>query len=646
MAQDGVTELDPITVTGNRVEGPAAAIGSAVSSISGEELERRQVRVVSDALREIPGVAVNRAAPAGAMTQLRIRGSEANQTLVLIDGIEVNDSSLGGEYDFANLLALEVDRIDVLRGPQSALYGSDALGGVINIVTRKGEPGPTRFRANVEGGSFGTVTGTASVSGGTETYDYLIAGQGFRTGGVSSATRFDAFPAKPVTSLDRDGYESGTGLAKFSVRPNEILEFSGVARYTEFKANRDNFGTPADGFPFASAVDSRDHERGKQFFGRTQAKATLMDGAWDHVLGLSYTNQDRTNYDGFDAFNSSSLGETAKVDYQTNYRFQTDGALPASHVLTFGADNQHDRIVSKSIFQLPPFGTSGPVRRSIDNTGLAGQYQLGLFERFFITVSVRQDFNERFKDETTYRLASAYTFDDTKTKIRASYGTGVKNPTLLELYGFFDDFQNNPDLTPERGRGWDVGFDQPLWDDRVVIDATYFQQRVKDLISSQSLPDEQNPGDFVTQPINLPGTSKIDGVELGLTVKPLADLSIRAAYTFTDGEDPTGATLVRRPRHIASVNFSYAFLDGKAHANLGVVYNGKQEDFAFDANTFERTNVPLKAYTLINLAASYKVTEHAEVYGRIENLFDKKYEEVFTYNTPGRGAYGGVKVSF
>lgn len=640
---DSATELDPISVLGNRVEGPTAAIGSAVSSISGQELEQRQIRVVSDVLRELPGVAVNRAGPTGAATQLRIRGAESNQTLVLVDGIRMNDPGSGAEFDFANLLALEVERVDVLRGPQSALYGPDAIGGVINIVTRKGEPGPTRFRANIEGGAFDTVTGTASVSGGTEAYDYLVAGQGFSTSGVSTAKRFDAFA--PTGSLDRDGYKSGTGLAKVSVRPTENFEVSGVARYTEFDADRDGFGAASDGYPFAASVDNRDSEKGRQFFGRAQAKATLLDGAWDHVLGLSYTSQNRRSFDCADLKTFASLGEMTRFDYQTNVRFETGSGLPASHVVTFGADHTRDAVKSFTAFPFPA-DAPNPLRRRIDTTGLVGQYQIGFFESLFVTGSVRQDFNDRFDESTTYRLASAYTVDGTRTKLRASWGTGVKNPTTFELFGFAGNFIPNGDLKPERGEGWDFGFDQPLWNDRVVLDATYFQQRVRDLISSETVADPSDPTGFVNRPINLAGASKIDGVELGLTVRPVDGLSLRGAYTFTDGEDATGATLVRRPRHIASVNANYAFLEGKANVNLGVVHNGRQRDFAFDASTFARSSVPLKAYTLVNVAASYKVLENAELYGRIENLFDRTYEEVLTYNSPGRAAYGGVRVSF
>ncbi|MFD1333012.1 TonB-dependent receptor plug domain-containing protein [Methylopila musalis] len=631
--------LPELAVTANKVEGPKAAIGSAVSSLSREELETRQIRVVSDALRELPGVAVSRTGPVGALTQIRIRGSEGNQTLVLIDGIEMNDPGMSGEYDFANLLALEVERLDVLRGPQSALYGSDAAGGVVNIVTRRGDGKPS-FRGQVEGGSFGTLNGSAAVSGGTEAYDYLFATQLFHADGISVAKKRDAWNAG---FRDRDGYESGGALAKVSVRPSEMFELTGVARYTSFRADRDNFGA-AQGFPYAAAVESGDYERGKQFFGRVQGKATLLDGAWDHVLGLSHTHQDRRNYEADDRRSSSTVGETVKLDYQTNYRFSTEGGLPASHVLTFGADTQRDHVVSKSKWQAPEFGGQGPVRRSITNTGVVGQYQLGLFQNLFVTGSVRHDFNERFRDETTYRLASAYTFDATKTKLRASFGTGVKNPTILELFGFYGNYVGNAALSPEKTRGWDIGVDQPFWDDRVTVEATYFRQRVSDLISSRS---SQTPsGAYVTTPINLDGTSRIKGVELGVTLRPIDGLSVRAAYTYSDGEDPTGVELVRRPRNVGNLNVNYAFLDDRANVNLGVIYNGKQKDYAFDAVTYARTLRPLKAYTLVNLGAAYKIHPNAEVYGRVENLFDRRYEEVFTYNAPGRAAYGGVKVSF
>ncbi|HEY9348410.1 MAG TPA: TonB-dependent receptor, partial [Inquilinus sp.] len=267
-------------------------------------------------------------------------------------------------------------------------------------------------------------------------------------------------------------------------------------------------------------------------------------------------------------------------------------------------------------------------------TGLVGQYQLGLLDSVFLTGSVRQDLNDLFRDSTTWRLTAAWRIEATGTKLRASYGTGVKNPTLFELYGFTNTYRGNPDLKPEHAEGWDAGFDQEIWGDRVVLDATWFEQRISDLIVGS--------GQGST---NLPGTATARGVELGLSVTPVDDLTIRAAYTYTDAEDSTGAELVRRPRNIASLNVNYRFLEGAANVNLGVDYNGPQKDLAFD-EVYNSSPVTLDGYTLVNLAASYQVSDGVQVYGRIDDLLDEDYEEVWTYGSLRRAGYLGMKVSF
>lgn len=601
--------LAPVSVTANRVPTPSRAVGSALSVISGQELEDRQIRLVSDALREVPGLAVSRAGPAGGMTQLRIRGSEDNQVLVLIDGIEVNDPSGGSQFDFAHLLAFDVERIEVLRGPQSALYGSDAIGGVVNIVTRDGEGAPLVSGA-VEGGSFKTLAANASVSGGGERYRFLASGSGFRTEGFSNAAEWRG-------NDERDGYRNGTGFAKFGFSPTDYLDFDLIGRYTEFTAETDGF---AEG-----AVDSDDETEGEHLFGRAQAKLKLLDGRWEHIVGMGYTDY-RRDYLSGGTVTSAYEGSKTKLDYQTNVFLETPDVLDADHIVTLVLEREEENVVSTSAFS--------HLDRSIASTGYVGQYQLGLLDRLFLTGSVRFDRNDFFDDATTYRLTGAYTFDGTGTKIRASYGTGVKNPTMFELYGYSQDYQGNPNLKPEHGKGWDMGIEQPFWNGKAVLDITYFNQRITDLIQGSG-----------TTSINLSGESKIDGAEIGLTVAPVEDLMLRAAYTFTDGEDATGTDLIRRPRHMASLNVNYTFLDDKAQANLGIVYNGTQKDWAWD-NLFNRYDVDLAAYSLVNLAASYQVTETAQIYGRVDNLFDKRYEEVWTYGSAGRAAYAGLRVGF
>jgi vitamin B12 transporter len=598
-------------VTANRTPTPAAEVGSAVTVITRQELEDRQIRQVSDVLRAMPGVAVNRGGPVGQLTQIRIRGSEGNQTLVLIDGVEVNDPSAGSEFDFAHLMADDIERIEVLRGPQSALYGSDAVGGVVNIVTRRGD-GPVGSTASIEGGGYGTVRGQASVSGGTDQYDFLFGTAGLTTDGISAADR-------RLGNSEADGYRNGTAYAKVGLHPSELVDIDVVGRYTRFRSDLDGF---AGG---VGAIDTKDDVDGSTFLGRVQGKLTLLDGRWDHIVGLS-TTEDSRDYRSDGDITSTYRGKTTRLDYQTNLTLDSETLLPAQHRLTLAADHEEQQADSDSDF--------ASFTRGIGSTGLVGQYQLGLFDSLFLTGSIRHDINDLFRDTTTYRLTAAYQVEATGTKLRASYGTGVKNPSLFELYGYTNTYRGNPALKPESARGWDAGFDQQIWGDRVVFDATYFDQRISDLIVGT--------GQSST---NLDGTSVARGVELGLTVTPVDDLTIRASYTYTDAHDATGAELVRRPRNLASLDVNYRFLDGAANLNLGIDYNGRQKDLAFDA-AYNSSPVTLHGYTLVNLGGSYQVNGAVQVYGRIDNLLDEAYEEVWSYGTPGRAGYLGMKVSF
>lgn len=609
-AADGDTAmlLPEISVTANRVPTAADATGSALTVITADELQQRQTQILSDVLRTVPGVAVNRTGPMGTLTQVRIRGSEGNQTLVLIDGIEVNDPASGSEYDFAHLLAGDIERVEVLRGPQSALYGSDAVGGVINIVTRRGNGAPS-LSAAVEGGSFGTWAGRVTAGTGNDRYDVAVSAQGVRSTGVSVADR-------RLGNDEKDGYRNGTLTAKAAVRPTGSTELAVVGRYTRFDTDTDGF-TGGRG-----AVDDGTSTTGKQVFGRVQGKAVFLDGHWEHIAGLSYGRQQRAYRDARGQSTSTYEGRKTKLDYQTNLSFATG---PAAHVLTAGVEHEDDTGITRSSYS--------NFDRTIGSTGLVGQYKLDLFERLTLTGSVRRDDNDLFQDATTWRGTAAYRMEDTGTKLRASYGTGVKNPTLFELYGYTATYSGNPDLKPEKGRGWDVGVDQALWGKRVVADATWFNQRIRDLITGTGRTS-----------INMAGESRVQGVELGLTVEPVDGLTLRGSYTWTEGEDSTGAELVRRPKHLASLNANYRFLEDRANANIGIVYNGRTSDWAYDA-FYNRQPVSLTPYTLVNLSGSYKLTDRVEAFGRIENLTDRHYQEVWTYGAAGRAGYLGLRLA-
>lgn len=610
-APAGVLVLDPIVLTANRTPTPAREVGSAVSIIEREELESRQARVVSDVLRSVPGAAVNRTGTIGNLTQLRLRGSEGNHTLVLIDGIEVNDPAAGSEFDFAHLLAQDIERIEVLRGPQSALYGSDAIGGVVNIVSRRGDGSP-KLGASIERGTRDTWIGHASVGGGGERFDYFASIGGLRTDGFSSAAEWRG-------NDERDGYRNGTAFTKLGFAPIDTLRFDLVGRYTDYRMRSDDF------WGGVGAIDADSSSKGEQMFGRLQATLDLFGGGWQNIVGVARSEHDYDYFAG-NAKTSSYEGTRTKADWQSTARLESEALLPATHRLTFGLEYEEDEAVLAS--QWSNFD------RSYDQTGIVGEYQLGLFDDLFLAASVRHDWNDMFEDETTFRLTGAYHVAATGTKLRASYGTGIKNPTLFELYGYTDTYRGNPELEAERARGWDIGFDQKLWDERIVLDASYFSQRITDLITGSG-----------ETSINMPGTSEIDGIELGLTLTPIDNLVLRAAYTWLDAKDNDGADLVRRPNHAASLNVSYTFLADRANLNLGIVHNGEQKDWAFD-EFFNRREVELDSYTLVNLAGSYRLLNNAELIARVENLLDEEYEEVFTYGGTGRMVFAGLRLTF
>jgi vitamin B12 transporter len=298
----------------------------------------------------------------------------------------------------------------------------------------------------------------------------------------------------------------------------------------------------------------------------------------------------------------------------------------SEHTLTFALDHERDGALAKGAFT--------DIDRSFETLGFIGQYQLGLFARVFLAAGGRYDDNDFFKDATTYRLSLAYVHRETGTKLKGSYGTGVKNPTVFELFGFSQTFRGNPNLQPEKGKGWDIGLEQSFYDRHLLLEVTYFNQRINRLIVGAGQTSR-----------NLEGESRAHGLEVAGTLTLVPGLDLRGAYTYTHTRDPEGHELVRRPKHTGSVNVNYRFLADRANVNLGVIYNGRQDDFAFDAN-FNRSIVRLGGYTLVNLAAAYQLIPQVELLARVDNLLDKHYEEVFTFGTPGRAAYGGVRVRF
>ena len=614
-------DKDEVIVTGSRTPIDVKKLGSATSIIDTATIDARHTPIVSDLLRDVPGLAVSRTGPAGTITQVRIRGAEANHTQTFIDGIEINDPANASEFDFGHLLSHDIGRIEIIRGAQSALYGSDAIGGVVNILTKTPEPGIQAF-GEAQAGSFGTYQVGGGVSGGTDWVKARGSLTRYSTQGISIS---------PTGSED-DAYENVTGHAKIIVTPTDTAELTGVFRYVETEIDTDaqdfGFFSPTQGL----VIDSDNETKGQQLFARIGGSISFFDDAWEHRAAYGYTDT-ANDFLALGTFTNGNRGEREKYEYQTTLRFDTG---PANHTATFAFE--HEELEFQNIGTASFFGDPNQQRQD-DQTSYIGEYRVELFDQLFMTGSVRHDQNDLFDNATTYRATAAYLLEDLGTRIHGSYGTGIKNPSFFELFGFIPTtFIGNPNLTPEKSKGFDVGVEQTFFDDRATIDVTYFQQDLTDEIATNFV-------GFFTSPVNLTGESERSGVEVSLSAALFDDLAIGAAYTYVDSEQPDGQDEVRRPNHIASFNAGYTFCEGRGLIDLNVQYNGEQEDLEF-INATPATRVTLDSYVLVNMAASYNVNESVELFVKGDNLANEDYQDVFGFNTPGAAVFGGIRVGF
>jgi vitamin B12 transporter len=613
------TMLPDTYVTASQVPVPARAVGSAATIVTGEQIEDSQQRHVSEVLRRVPGISVNRASSVGSLTQVRIRGAEGNQTMVRIDGIEVNDPAIGSEFNFAQLLGYEIGNIEVLRGPQSSLYGSDALGGVISIETRRATA-PFEASALAEGGSFGTGAGSLHLGSAGDSYDIALNTSYLQTSGINIAD----------DGSEKDGFDNLNVSLRGGFMPTDNLEFDLSGRFAS-GTNEFDDNDPTTDNPF-----TRTHF--EDWHGRAQGKLILFDGVWEHIVGTSVV--DTMNDNEPDAlFSTDTWGHRFTLDYQTNVFFDTPAVANAEHSVSFLAEREYQSYRQAGM----PSGFGDPnFKESEVRYGFGGEYRVNLWDSLFLSGSLRHDDNELFDDATTWRTTAAYLFEDSGTRLHGSYGTGVKNPTFVEIYGLFNDFIGNPALTPEKSEGFDIGIEQSLLDDRLIVDVTYFNQNLEDEITNIFVPDGM--GGFVGTVVNLSGESKRQGVEISLHTEPFDGFTLDGAYTYLDAEEPSGITEIRRPRHIASLFANYEFMEDRANVNLGIEYNGEQYDTDF--GVFPSMRQTLDDFVLVSIAGSYQLTDNIELFGRIENALDQDYAEVFGNNTPGFGAFAGFRVGF
>ncbi|MGI9375802.1 MAG: TonB-dependent receptor plug domain-containing protein [Tsuneonella suprasediminis] len=613
---------ETIVVTASR-SGEAVAVnklGASVTVLDSEALDQRQTRIVSDILRDVPGVAVNRTGAVGGLTQLRLRGSEGNHVLVLIDGIKASDPYYG-EFDFATLIADPEARVEVLRGQQSSLYGSDAIGGVIQYLTLTGKEAPG-FSARVEGGSFNTLTGSARAAGVSGDLDYSVSGTYYHTGGYPTARNGSRDVGSDVAGLS----------AKLIWSPSDTFSLTGVARYSYTDAETNNSDNNPASPLFGYTVDSPGVSfKNEAFYGLVRAEVTGLDGRWTNAVTGQIALTERKGFDtaGFDYGNK---GNRYKGSFESSLRFGTDAVR---HRLTAAVDIEREEFQNTT-----PSSFAFQGKRSTDNVGIVGQYELLVNDALSFGASVRHDENNRFDDPTTWRIQGSYSLP-TGTRVRGAYGTGVKNPGYFELYGYSNGrYIGNPNLRPEKSEGWEAGIEQSFAEGKATIGVTYFDSRLKDEIyTTYPAPT------YIATPSNRTTLSKQHGIEVALAARPIPQIRLDAAYTWLHARE-NGTVEVRRPKHIASFNATVFSKDERFSGTLTLRYNGRQTDVAYTDPSYIPVRVSLQEYVLVNLNAEYKLRKNISVFTRVENLINEKYEEVFSFATSGRAAYGGVRVRF
>ncbi|HMN49516.1 MAG TPA: TonB-dependent receptor [Ignavibacteriaceae bacterium] len=616
----GFYKLNDVVITATRTKANTIELANSISVIDSTQISNSNANNVFDLLKNETGISFTRQGGTGTLSNIYLRGANSSHTLVLIDGVEVNlTNDPSGVYDFSALPIDNIDRIEVLRGPQSTLYGSDALAGVINIITKKGNGAP-KFSLLAEGGTYNTYKTQLGLTGSVQKLNYSVALSRTGSDGFSNAS-------EKYGNKEKDGYTFNNLSSILGYNISENTEVNFYARFTKSKSDYDQFGG-------AYGDDPTYVFNQEEFSVRGEGKLKLLDGNWNQKIGLSFIrNVRKYSYDTSSAsiYYSHSLydGRKYKLDWQNDF------ALDKNNLLTAGLEYESEETSSEyyafNYLLLPDYASIFPKKDS-RTLGVYIQDNFQAGKRFFSTAGIRLDNHNQFGSQITYRVAPAFMIWETDTKFKATAGTGFKSPSLFYLY---DPIYGNKNLNPEKSIGFDFGIEQYLFKQGISLGATYFYNKFTDMFGFDYLT-------FKTININKAVTK---GAEIYLHAKPFDQLELKVNYTYTDAKDMSpnssdyGKKLLRRPESKLGFYTSYSFMP-KANINAEVIWVGVREDIDF--STFQR--VDLKSYVLINLAAHYDVLKFLRLNFRVENLLDTDYEEVFGYGTAGLSFYGGIKL--
>lgn len=606
-------EAKQIVVTGTMLDSELENSGSSVSVLTRQELKDGQYRNALNAIRQLPGVDVVQSGGNGGNAGVFLRGGNSEHTLVLLDGIELNNPATANRsFNLANLTLENIDRIEVVRGPQSTVYGSDAMGGVINLISKKAAKG---VKANIssEAGSYNSFTQIGNVSYGGDKFDVSTGITRQDIGGISSA---DA----RYGNKEQDDYQNTSLSNRLRFEPLKGYEATNTLRYTRSHSNLDNGGG-------AGFDDPNRWIRNEEFFTRGDISAKYLSDTLTPSAYIAYTRHalddvNSPDSNSIELLNSNYSGDIVTVGSRAKW------APNESFNAVLGAETQGERASSSYRSD----GAFGPFEDNLYGTGARTnsfylESRASYNQKAYIDAGVRHDNHSIFGDRTTFKVAPAVHISDS-TKLRGSVGTGFKAPSLVQLYSSY----GNRDLKAETVTGWDVGVDQEIVKDTLTGTLTFFNNSYDELITF-------SPSTFVLENISKATTQ---GVEVGSNWEICDALSMRVAYTYTDTEnDTTGESLLRRPRNKNSLTVVYKPTDRFRAQVQWRLYSSR---FDNDFNAYPPQRVALGGYGLVDIAASYKLNQTLELFSRIDNLFDHEYQEVLGYGAMGAAAYAGIKV--
>lgn len=622
--QEDVIMLDEVVVSGGLNPAPKAALGASVSVVTADDLEREGVVYAVDALEGLPGVSVSKTGGNGGNAVVRIRGAEAAHTQVFIDGVKVTTPD-NLEYDFSSLLAADIEQIEVLRGPQSALFGANTIGGVVSITTKRARTPGVSFSGSTETGWDETYRGDAAARYRGETYGLSLSVAGQRVGG---------YDISDLSGGKDDEDENLTINLNGDLDITEDLRLGGGFRFVDKHSDYDKFNfAAADHDGLVTDADLR--SKRQEIFGSAFGEADLMDGRAQSRLSLSAVDFDDGQYeDGEKTTATSATRQTAR--FQTTVALDAPTIAAADHTLTGAVDYERETFHNTDADLV--FDPSQLDKQKRNQWSTALEYRGEFMDQLNLQLGLRRDINDKFRDFTSWSAAVSW-YLPTDLRLHASAGRSSQNPSMIDQFGFFpDSFTGNPDVKPEKSIGWDFGVEQSFFGGRGVIDVTYFYSRLSNEIGT-----EFDPATFISTSVNEDGRSKRQGVEITGSFDILSNFTLGANYTFLDAKNSDKSREVRREKHNFGLSADLRLFENRARLSADLDYRSGLYDSDFTAPYTAGRLTKLDNRWLAGISASYKVTDQVEVFGRISNLFDEDYEDVDGYAAQGRVGFIGLR---